>query len=83
MSLLQGLDTAQKALEQLAREFREATEAGETTMDEALYIIDTLTRMMGEANTRRKNAVELVKHLLSEVETQQVLIASLEESVYH
>ena len=83
MSLLQGLDTAQKALEQLAREFREATEAGETTMDEALSIIDTLTHMMGQANTRRKNAVELVKHLLSEVETQKLLIESLEESVYH
>ena len=76
MSLLQGLDTAQKALEQLAREFREATEAGETTMDEALYIIDTLTRTVGGAN-------ESLKYLLSEVETQRLLIESLEESVYH
>ena len=76
MSLEQGLDTAQKDLEQLAREFREATEAGETTMDEALSIIDTITRMMEESNG-------LIKSLYSEVETQKLLIESLEESVYH
>ena len=76
MSLEQKLDTAQKDLEQLAREFREATEAGETTMDEALSIIDTLTRTVGHSN-------EALKSLYSEVETQKLLIESLEESVYH
>ena len=82
MSLEQKLDTAQKDLEQLAREFREATEAtetgeaGETVMDEALSIIDTLTRTVGHSN-------EALKSLYSEVETQKLLIESLEESVYH
>jgi hypothetical protein len=76
MSLEQDLDTLQKDLEQMARAFREATEAGETTMDEALSIIDTLTRMIGEDK-------EGIKSLYSEVETQKLLIESLEESVYH
>ncbi len=76
MNVEQVLDTAQKGLEQLAREFREATEAGETTMDEALSIIDTLTRTVGHSN-------EALKSLYSEVETQKLLIESLEESVYH
>ena len=76
MSLEQDLDTTQKDLEQLAREFREFTEAGVTTMDEALSIIDTLTSMVGEGNG-------LIKYLCSEVETQKLLIESLEESVYH
>ena len=76
MSLEQGLDTAQKGLEQLAREFREATEAGETTMDEALSIIDTLIRTVEYSN-------EAIKSLYSEVETQKLFIESLEESLYH
>ena len=76
MNVEQVLDTTQKDLEQVAREFREATEAGETTMDEALSIIDTLTRMIGEDK-------EAIKYLYSEVETQKLLIESLEESVYH
>jgi|TARA_R110000751_G_scaffold303411_1_gene418084 methyl-accepting chemotaxis protein len=76
MSLEQGLDTAQKDLEQLAREFREATEAGETTLDEALSIIDTLIRTVEYSN-------EAIKSLYSEVETQKLFIESLEESLYH
>ena len=76
MSLEQGLDTAQKDLEQLAREFREATEAGENTLDEALSIIDTLIRTVEYSN-------EAIKSLYSEVETQKLFIESLEESLYH
>ena len=76
MNVEQVLDTTQKDLEQLAREFREATEAGETTMDEALSIIDTLTRMIGEDK-------EAIKYLYSEVETQKLLIESLQWSIYH
>ena len=79
MNLEQVLDTSQKDLEQLTREFREVAEAGETNMDEALSIIDTLTHMMGQSNG-------LIKSLHSEVETQKLLIESLEESVesvYH
>ena len=76
MSLEQDLDTTQKDLEQVTRGFREATEAGETTMDEALSIIDTITRMMEESNG-------LIKSLYSEVETQKLLIESLQWSIYH